>query len=147
MPSLSIPSTDQDLLTLSRTIYGEARGEYNHPLGGLSALIGVANVIMNRTQQGSRFGHSIHEVCTRPYQFSCWNFSDPNRSLIASKTKGSESLFDLCFHVATEVSQGHWPDLTKGSDHYHAPLKNLPNWTKNQKPRVVLGQHTFYKIS
>jgi len=138
--------TDQDIITLARTIYGEARGEYTHPSGGLAALIGVANVVMNRTKAGGRFGDGVHNVCTRPYQFSCWNASDPNRSLISRLEKGSNLLFDICYLTASEVARGSWPDLTKSSDHYHAPMERLPAWAIGKKPVVTLGRHHFYKL-
>ena len=138
--------TNQDTLTLAQTIFGEARGEYKHASGGLAALIAVANVIVNRSKKPNRFGSSIHHVCTRAWQFSCWNENDPNRALISSKTPGSSDLFDLCYEVAENVISGKWPDLTKGSDHYHAPMATLPAWAHGASPQVTIGHHKFYKL-
>ena len=50
----------EDIDILARTIFGEARGEYEHVEGGISALIGVGNVVMNRVKaQKSHNGKSI----------------------------------------------------------------------------------------
>lgn len=139
------PTLD-DILTLARTIYGEARGDYNHPSGGLSSFISVANVIINRLKNPSRFGKSIQEICLKPYQFSCWNTNDPNKPLIASKHKGSDKVFDLCYEAAEKVARHAWPDITKESNHYHASLPTLPKWAEGRIPQLVLGNHIFYKL-
>ena len=81
-----------DVDVLARTLFGEARGEYERLDGGISSLISVGNVILNRLGLPERFGKSIQEVCQHPCQFSCWNKKDPNYSIITSvqkKTKPS----------------------------------------------------------
>ena len=140
------PSKSDENDILARTIYGEARGEYDHVEGGISALIGVGNVVMNRVKaQKSHYGKSIQEVCQKPFQFSCWNASDPNRSLLM-RERISDPVFALCFEVATKVALEEWPDLTKGSDHYHA-FSILPHWARGQKPKVRLAGHIFYRLT
>ena len=130
---------------LARTIYGEARGEYHSPEGGLSALIAVGNVIINRVKTQSGYGKSIQEVCLKPRQFSCWNTGDPNRALLMGEAI-SDPVFVLCSRVATKVASEVWPDLTKGSDHYHA-FSILPPWARGQKPRIRLANHVFYQLA
>ncbi len=122
---------------LARTIYGEARGEYEHVEGGISALIAVGNVVMNRLKVQSWYGKSIQEVCQKPFQFSCWNVGDPNR-LLLMREEIADPVFTVCSEVATKVAHEEWPDLTKGSDHYHA-FSILPNWARGQKPKVRLA--------
>jgi len=56
----------KDIDILARTIFGEARGEYDHPEGGMASLIAVGNVVMNRLQVKGRYGQSIQEVCLKP---------------------------------------------------------------------------------
>ena len=129
---------------LARTIYGEARGEYEHIEGGISALIGVGNVVMNRVKARSWYGKSIEEVCQKPFQFSCWNVGDPNRSLLM-REEITDPMFTLCSEVATKVALEEWPDLTKGSDHYHA-FSILPHWARGQKPKIRLARHIFYQL-
>jgi len=137
---------EQDLDTFSRTLYGEGRGEYTKPDGGLAALIAIANVVMNRVKQKSWFGKTIRDVCLKPWQFSCWNKDDPNYPIILAVTK-ADPLFEICHQVATAVSDDRWPDLTKGSDHYFSSILQVhPKWAQNRLPNFRLGRHQFYKL-
>jgi len=63
--------------SLARTLWGEARGE------GVEGMKAVACVILNRVKIAEEkgkcwWGNNIIQVCQKPYQFSCWNRSDPN---------------------------------------------------------------------
>ncbi|RZI46567.1 cell wall hydrolase [Candidatus Finniella inopinata] len=137
--------TDQDLDILARTIYGEARGEYNRKDGGLASLIAIANVVMNRVRQQTWFGKTIGEVCQKPWQFSCWNAGDPN-CLIIRQRYIHDPLFLTCLNVAEGVACRDWPDITKRADHYHSVLMKQPKWAVNQEPRMRMGQHLFYQL-
>ena len=131
----------------ARTLYGEARGEFNRPDGGLSSLIGVGNVIMNRVEKKSWFGKTIQEVCLKPYQFSCWNQSDPNRSLLLSVTPEASTIFKQCLDVAERLANHDWPDLTKGADHYYALwIARAPKWALKSRPVAKIGCHVFYNL-
>ena len=129
---------------LSRTIYGEARGEYHK--NGVSALIAIANVVMNRVHQQNWFGKTIQEVCHKPWQFSCWNKNDPNYPLLCQEHIG-DPLYKICLDVAEKVSTHTWPDLTGGCDHYYAPSLCLPpRWAVGKKPKCQIGQHLFFDL-
>ncbi len=65
--------TERDVVAL--TLYGEVRGE---PLEGQLA---VASVLLNRKADG-RWGQTFTSVCRAPWQFSCWNPTDPNRATL-----------------------------------------------------------------
>lgn len=131
---------------LSRTLYGEARGEYERRDGGISSLIAVGNVIINRVQRQSHFGLTVDEVCLKPYQFSCWNLDDHNRAKLEAVHE-SDPILKICSQVARGVLMEHWPDLTKGSTHYYANwLQRPPKWATNKKPQVKIGQHLFFKL-
>jgi spore germination cell wall hydrolase CwlJ-like protein len=133
--------TEQDIETMAKTIYGETRGEFYR--FGVSSLIAVANVIANRKNKG--FAKSIHEVCLSPYQFSCWNKTDPNYEKIANKINDSCVVFNKCLEVAKNVLSRKWPDLTDGCDHYHA--KNIkPYWAVYLQPKRTFGSHCFYVL-
>ncbi len=135
-----------EMSVLSRTIYGEARGEYVKKDGGLAALIAVANVIMNRVRLQTWFGKTIFEVCKKPWQFSCWNPSDPNYSLLL-KEDLNDSIFLVCQQVAQGVIYKNWPDLTKGADHYHSvKIQSFPKWAQGCQPKIQLGNHLFYQL-
>ncbi|MGI4851221.1 MAG: cell wall hydrolase [Janthinobacterium lividum] len=136
-----------DINILARTIYGEARGDYNRPDGGLSSLISVANVVINRFYRPHQFGATIQEICLKPYQFSCWNKKDSNADVISLSTILKNPLFDLCLDVAENTSYKKWPDLTKGSDHYYATwMTKIPYWAQGLKPKITIGQHHFFHV-
>ena len=134
--------THHDLDIFARTLYGEARGEYTSY--GLAAFIAVGNVITNRLKLG-RYGNTIAVVCLKPRQFSCWNVNDPNRVLIQDISINQEPLFKCCKKVAQSLAMGKWPDLTRGSDHYHS-LSCSPSWARKSKIKLRLGNHIFYKL-
>lgn len=135
--------TDHDINIFARTLYGEARGEYKS--AGPAALIAVANVIMNRLKRKGKYGKTLTEVCLKPRQFSCWNQNDPNRLLIQQEGLETDPLFQLCCTVVRKIVKGFWPDLTRGSDHYHASSCN-PYWARSGKIKLHLGDHIFYKL-
>jgi spore germination cell wall hydrolase CwlJ-like protein len=133
--------TQQDIDTLARTIYGEARGElYKF---GPAALIAIANVVVNRKKK--HFAKSIHDVCVAPYQFSCWSKDDPNYSHIIGATKGNYAVFDKCLEIAENVLSEKWPDLTDGCDHYHERSAK-PYWAVYRSPKRIFGSHYFYVL-
>ena len=139
--------TEHDMDILARTIYGEARGEYFRNDGGIASLICVANVIVNRAKQPKRYGETLAKVCKRPYQFSCWNRNDPNCVIISRVQQGDDKIFDLCLNVAENVLKEQWPDLTEGSNHYHASwMKVYPAWSIDRVPTKRIGQHLFYTL-
>jgi N-acetylmuramoyl-L-alanine amidase len=124
---------------LARTLWGEARGE---PVAGRLA---VAWVVLNRVARNSakRFGATIAEVCRKPFQFSCWNASDPNRAKI-ERVDVDDPVFRDCLELARQVVNGSLAaDPTAGSDHYHANGVQ-PNWAKGHAPIRTIGRHRFY---
>lgn len=130
---------------LARTIYAEARGEYSRLDGGLSSLIAIGNVVLNRVQQQTWYGKTVTEVCLKPWQFSCWNPHDPNQVLLSAPLTGK--IFETCQRVSKNLIEGRWPDITGGCDHYHAStLKTFPKWTLNAKPKYRIGRHIFYDL-
>lgn len=146
-----------ELEVLARTIFGEARGE------GDAGRVGVANVILNRVKvakafhektEGKKLSHlfgvgTIISAAQRPWQFSCWNESDPNRKKILAVTAGDKA-FAECIVVARLAIAGLIVDNTKGSTHYHTtamgfpPSWRQPNQLKDPEPVVIIGKHSFY---
>lgn len=141
-PLLS-PDTARATDILARTIWGEARGE---PLAGKEA---VANVVINRLRHAQKrggfwWGHTIVDICTKPYQFSCWNENDPNyKKLIA--VGSDDAQFAVCLRIARRAVVGTLPDNTGGADHYHADTI-MPSWARDRAPIAVIGNHIFYKL-
>lgn len=130
---------------MAKTIYGEARGEFNRLEGGLSSLIAIGNVINNRLKSGF-FGISVQDICLKPWQFSCWNRRDPNYAIITEVTS-DDPIFKICLEVSEKIVNQDMPDLTKGADHYYSSLvKNTPFWALKKNPSTKIGQHLFFNL-
>jgi N-acetylmuramoyl-L-alanine amidase len=132
-----------DLEYLARTIAGEARGE------SISGKVAVGKSIVNRYMISHRNESTIAGICTEPFQYSCWNRKDGNRTIIENMT--FEELVDLgCITAAVFALDPRHTDETKGSTHYHtvkAPkgaIKWPPVWAEGHKPVIQIGNHYFY---
>lgn len=123
--------------TLARTIWAEARGE------GRQGMEAVACVILNRAAKPCWWGRSIESVCTKPWQFSCWNANDPNLSKLLSVTEKDGS-FKEAVEIATLAEAGELKDMVFGATHYHT-ITISPKWAQGHTPVVVIGNHAFYK--
>ena len=134
-----------DIDVMARTLWGEARSE------GVKGKEAVAHVILNRLEYAKNnggeywWGNSIVTVCQRPYQFSCWNLSDPNRAqIIALDT--SDIHFATCMRIAQRAVYGQLgADTTGGATHYHT-VDILPVWARGQTPTAIIGRHKFYNL-
>ena len=128
---------------LARTLWGEARGE---PVQGIEA---VAAVILNRVRiaqarGGYWWGSDIIGVCQKPYQFSCWNKSDPSYPKLIAVTEKNIH-FATCLRIARRAAAGVLPDPTNGATHYHADYVS-PYWARGETPCAVIGRHLFYQL-
>lgn len=130
--------TPQDLDTMARTIWGEARGET------FEGKIAVAWVIKNRADNPGWWGHEIAGVCRAPWQFSCWLENDPNRVKLLA-VGASDSALKECLAVTAGVLTGIYADPTGGSNHYHT-VGISPKWSVGQKPNAKIGAHLFFKL-
>ncbi|MFP4313380.1 MAG: cell wall hydrolase [Alphaproteobacteria bacterium] len=134
---------DLEIDVLARTLWGEARGE------GTAGMQAVANVVLNRVQIAQDkgkywWGGNIIQVCQKPYQFSCWNRSDPNFRKLQAVDE-SNLYFATALRLARRAILGKLEDITKGATHYHAAGIE-PYWAKREKPCAVIGNHIFYRI-
>lgn len=132
-----------ELEIFAKTLFGEARGE---PLSGIEA---VANVIMNRVKHAIRIGNywwgkTVTEVCLKPFQFSCWNIADPNRSVLNTDLSNNK-VYQICERVAKRALSGFLTDNTKGATHYHTKQIN-PAWARSAVPCADIGHHLFYAL-
>lgn len=128
--------TAKDIDVLSRTIYGEARGEPE--IGKLA----VAHVIKNRAERGGWWGTTITEVCKHPWQFSCWNENDPNLEKIIA-VNADDPVAAECLWAALSVVQNKHQDNTSSSCHYHA-VGASPNWAEGKTSIGRIGNHEFF---
>ena len=132
--------------TLARTIWGEARNQ------GMEGMAAVANVITNRVdidlhddRRPDWWGEGFTEVCTKPWQFSCWNANDPNRQRLLAVTVSDPQYADALVLAAAAVS-GRLRDRTNGATHYFAPaVVKPPAWTAGLRPTATIRDHVFYR--
>lgn len=133
---------------LAGCLWAEARSE---PVQG---IIAVANVIRNRSRQPQRFGASVSEVVTAPWQFSCFTPKGGQRNydrllqLLQSFVEGKQ-ITDLgareCVGIAQLMLGDYLRDATKGGLHYHtAKLMPRPSWALGHTPSAQIGSHVFY---
>ena len=133
-----------DVKVLAQTIWGEARGEGK---GGMEA---VASVIINRADYPPKgklwWGHSVEEVCQKPYQFEVWNVGNPNRALMLAVTE-NDAQFRMALEIARKAVARQLPDRTNGATHYYAYLKIAPpSWANGRTPTATIGGHKFYRV-
>lgn len=134
-------SVDAAVDTLARTLWGEARGE---PVRGIEA---VAAVVVNRVRRavaegGCWWGGSVIDVCRKPWQFACWNPSDPNRAKLMA-VGPSDPVFATCLRVARRAMAGVLPDPTGGATHYHR-VGAHPAWAAGCVPSAEIGNGVFF---
>lgn len=139
--------TANDIDTLARTLWGEARSE------GYQGMQAVANVCINRyrlRQAGAgypSFGRvraSIAEICRAPWQFSCWNATDPNLPRLRT-VKATDIHFRQALAIAERAAQGILPDITGGADHYHTTAVR-PDWSAGKTAIKQIGTHKFFRL-
>lgn len=131
--------TSHDLWVLAQTIWGEARGE------GVEGMQAVCHVVCNRQRLHPTWrGRSIVAICQAPWQFSCWNLSDPNSPKL-KKLNLSDAAFRLALQVAINGLADIEPDLTHGATHYYADtLGTAPSWARGHTPSAHIGHHLFF---
>lgn len=140
-------ANQNDIETLARTLYGEARSENRQ------GKIAVACIVLNRIKRKKMCGWrdingykvaTIAATCLKPWQFSCWNKNDPNRKKIINVTLDDKK-FAECYEIAQAACDDLLEDITKGATHYYNPKACAqPSWAKGKAPCVVIGHHLFF---
>lgn len=126
-----------DVETLARTLYGEAKAR------DVEDATSIAAVVMNRVTYPN-WPSDVSAVCLQPYQFSCWNVSDPNRQRIMG-AKVTETWFRQCHGIAERAVARQIADPTAGATHYHAhSVKKAPTWAKGKTPCHLTAGHVFF---
>jgi spore germination cell wall hydrolase CwlJ-like protein len=136
---------EMEIDVLARTLYGEARSE------GQKGMEAVAHVVLNRVKHASSkggqfwWGHDIITVCQMPYQFSCWNPGDPNRTKLMAVDE-ADIHFATCMRIARRAVIGQLGnDPTFGADHYHT-VSVTPKWSQDEVPIAQIGAHVFFRL-
>jgi len=133
----AVPYTPEDMDVMSRTLYGECRGEPH------KGQIAVAWVIRNRLKRPKRFARTIAGICKQSFQFSCWNSGDPNRAKLDALPANDATLLKLRA-VCIDVLGGFVEDPTDGAQFYYATSIPAPAWADGHEPSVVIGRHAFF---
>lgn len=140
-----------DIEILALTIIGEARGE---PIEG---QIAVGNIISNRLHGNPSRYKSYNDVCLEQKQFSCWNKSDSNYTVLvelAEKLIIGQKIEDLylrqCFMVARAIVNREIMDNVHGAQNYLT--KSLyyslqkPHWAINARNITEKGNQVFFTV-
>ena len=139
----AIAATEDDIDTLTRTLFGEARGE---PDDGKAAVGWVAR---NRATwvPSAWWGNTIKGVCLKGWQFSCWNINDPNRAkMLALAT--DDPLYSEFRRIAEGVIAGTILDPTAeigGATQYKvASTKASWDFAVASLPSKTIGHQIFW---
>lgn len=128
----------QDIM--ARTVWGEARGE------GFDGMCAVASVIINRVKKPTWWGHDVISVCTKPWQFSCWNQSDPNREKLINVTT-DDPQFKIALDISAMAISGELNDITLGAtSYYDKRMAQPPKWAIEKTPTTIVGNHIFFMV-
>lgn len=129
--------TDQEII--AKTAWGECRG------GGNNGMQGVVNTGFNRIRSGIIWwGQTPREVFLHPFQYSCWNATDPNRPKLFSVTE-DDPQYASAMSLATFALAGTLPDIVSMADSYFSNLlPKLPKWAEGLTPVATIGHHQYY---
>ncbi len=98
--------------------------------------LAVAQLIVNRTRVGSRFGHTACAVVNQPGQFFNTDSYHPDRNSDA---------WTQAVAVSRDAVQHISPDVTPGALFYHAAYQAPPRFFRSRQRVAVLGDHVFYR--
>jgi len=129
--------TLEDILILTRTIYGEARGE---PWRGQLA---VGLVVRNRAVQEHMGITTVFGQCLAPNQFSVWWQNNANTKETLS-TGVDDPVMRKCADVAIMALRPDASDVTYGALYY--AVKNVQrHWMEGMSVTTTIGSHKFLK--
>lgn len=137
-----------ELEVLARTIWAEARGE------GVAGQVAVGRCIRNRVEMDLHndgkpdwWGEGYVGVCKAPWQFSCWNKSDPNYAYLTGTKPIPSAEYASARAAALAATTSKDPDPTGGATHYYSTtMASPPKWAGHPAKRTVkIGRHVFFK--
>jgi N-acetylmuramoyl-L-alanine amidase len=98
--------------------------------------LAVAQLIINRTRVGSRFGHTACAVVNQPGQFFNTDSYHPDRS---------SGAWTRAVAVSRDAVQNVSPAVVPGALFYHAAYQAPPRFFRGRQKVAVLGDHIFYR--
>ena len=146
--STKVEASDEngDIFCLAQNIYFESA---NQPLAG---KIAVAQVVQNRVVHPS-YPDTICGVVLQAKVKENWLGNIvPIRNMCQfswfcdgkSDEPVDSTTWLLSLHIARNVLQSNYGDITEGSTHYHATSVH-PYWADSLTEVVTIDQHRFYK--
>src|SRR3546814_20461789 len=79
-----------DIEALSRTLYGEARGDdWRGKVAVAWSILNRATIDLHNDGTPDWWGEGVAGVCRKPWQDSCWNANDPTRAQQLSVPPGN----------------------------------------------------------
>lgn len=132
---------------MALTIYGEARGE------SVEGKVAVGSVILERVEHRNWDGKTIHEVCLKPWQFSCFNHGDPNRGKLLNiaemwdEAMAVNPALNDCYCIASGLIDGYVPRTKEIADSHATQYLTVgcdAAWEREMKKVAVIGRHEFY---
>jgi len=115
--------SSQDLESLARTVYGEARGE------SFEGQVAVAAVVLNRVESG-QFGSNIRDVIFQRNAFTAVNDGQ-------YYMQPSEDSYE-----AARAALNGW-DPTNGALYYWNPAIATSRWVRTRTVTSSIGNHVF----
>lgn len=98
--------------------------------------LAVAQLIVNRTRAGSRFGHTPCAVVNQPGQFFDTDSYHPDRKSDA---------WTRAVAVSRDAMGNVSPAVVPGALFYHAAYQAPPRFFRGRQRVAVLGDHIFYR--
>lgn len=138
IPALS----DADRDVLIRTLEGETGGSKPQPIAGIAAVV---HVVRNRVLKK---GTNARTECMRRLQFSAWNVNRdghaqfPELYARMQAMKPGQPRYEMLGRIVDDC----WfspLDFSDGALHYFAHKVVTPDWLKQAKRTVIIGDHTF----
>ena len=131
-----------DLSVLALTLYGESE------VNDRDDAEAIANVVLNRVKM-KNWPNTIRGVCLQPWQFSCWNPSDPGRKRLEKPTG---PWWRTCQKIAEQALAGTLSGHPCAYDnlratHYYAEYIKAPKWAKGREAVYTNGgkiRHFFF---
>lgn len=130
--------SDREIIAL--TAWGEARGLGSE---GMQATI---NTGCNRVQSGiTWWGKTLREVFLKPWQYSCWNATDPNRPKLLS-VDAFNPKYSIALGLADTALSGQLDDLTNQADSYYDDrMPSMPVWAHGLAPCFIYDTQRYFK--
>lgn len=119
------------------TIIQEASGENSE------GMIAVGEVIRKRMRLKLFSDGTVPGTVLRPYQFSGWNTTDPNRIRV-SLSKINDP---IVVKAITAWENSRVTSHSNGATHYHSRKIKSPDWAAGKTSCASIGNHIFYDLS